>query len=325
MKFLYITDTHIRGDNPASRKDNFTESLLEKFKEIGNIIKEKNIDYLLHGGDIFERPDIALSVVNRFVNIIKTYNIPIFLIGGNHDMFGFNPKTLDRTILRLLSTVDLLKLLGEEIIILKKDGITMQLTGQDYINDIDKGNALEFYSPKIIEEGVDYSIHMVHGMLLDRPFIEGVNYTLIDDIKNTKADIILSGHYHTGFKTQIIDGKYFINPGALSRISSAKAEVNRRPKAVYIEFNKEDGIIVEDIFLKSPKSGKEILDTEKMERERRNKIKSSEFLRDLKTESDFKLMNIRSVMEEISNKEGIEKEVREEALRRMAIEDMGDN
>ena len=41
---------------------------------------------------------------------------------------------------------------------------------------------------------------MVHGMLLDRPFIKGIPYTLIEDIKDTLADITLSGHYHGGFK-----------------------------------------------------------------------------------------------------------------------------
>ena len=33
---------------------------------------------------------------------------------------------------------------------------------------------------------------MVHGMLLNKPFIKGIPYTFIDDIKDTKADITLS-------------------------------------------------------------------------------------------------------------------------------------
>ena len=42
-----MTDTHIRGTTPKNRKDNLPETLERKLKEIGEIIKDYNIDFVL--------------------------------------------------------------------------------------------------------------------------------------------------------------------------------------------------------------------------------------------------------------------------------------
>ena len=39
MKFLFFTDSHIRGTTPKNRKDNFYETLKTKLLEITNISK----------------------------------------------------------------------------------------------------------------------------------------------------------------------------------------------------------------------------------------------------------------------------------------------
>ena len=39
-------------------------------------------------------------------------------------------------------------------------------------------------------------------MLLSKPFFEGIPYTLLDDIKDTEADITLAGHYHSGLELE---------------------------------------------------------------------------------------------------------------------------
>ena len=84
---------------------------------------------------------------------------------------------------------------------------------------------------------------MVHGMLLNKPFIKGIPYTLIDDIKDTKANITLSGHYHSGFGIINVEGKYFVNPGSLVRITNSLAEINRIPKVAIIKLG--DSIDIE--------------------------------------------------------------------------------
>jgi len=129
MKFLFFTDSHIRGTTPKNRKDNFYETLKNKFYEIGDISGRYNVDYILHGGDWFERPDISPSIVREFAVIIKSFGKPIYTVAGNHDIYGHNPATVGRTMLGLLEGTGIINLLVyDDEVILKKDGITVQLT-----------------------------------------------------------------------------------------------------------------------------------------------------------------------------------------------------
>lgn len=318
MKILFLTDTHIRGTNPSSRKDNFADSLEEKFIELSSIIKEEGIDFVLHGGDLFDRPDLSISTINRFVRILKSIEVPMYLISGNHDIYGHNPMTIGRTILSLLSIMDLLTVIepGENYI-LEKDKLRVQLTGQPYVYDIDRSDkALQYYSPKTRLESIDYSIHMVHGLLMDKPFIDGIPWTLIDDIKETKADITLSGHYHSGFKTIDVDGKFFINPGAMARVSNTKAEIIRKPKVVIIEIEK-NRIDIKDVFLKSAKSGSEVIDREKIEASIFQNEKILEFKEGIERAVNFEKLDINDVLLEVSNAENVDSSVKKEALRRI--------
>ncbi|HEX9063276.1 MAG TPA: metallophosphoesterase, partial [Clostridia bacterium] len=96
MKFIFLTDTHIKGSNPKSRKDNFYETLKMKFNEVGEICDRVGADYILHGGDWFDRPDVSPAVVKDFAQIIMNFKRPVFTVAGNHDIYGHNPGTLGR-------------------------------------------------------------------------------------------------------------------------------------------------------------------------------------------------------------------------------------
>ncbi len=318
MKILFFTDTHIRGNNPTNRKDVFVDSLEEKIIEIKNIIKEEKIDFILHGGDLFDRPDISLSVVNRFVKILGDMGKPIYLISGNHDIYGHNPKTVERTVISLLDTLGIVRLVnaGEEIV-LEKDGLRVQLTGQPYTFAIDGENRVSYYSPKEVREDVDYSIHMVHGLLLDKPFLKTVDHTLVDEIKEMKADILLCGHYHSGLDLININNKYFINPGSIARITNSIAEMKRRPKLVIIQLEKNKDIEIEMRSLNSAKPGNEVLDREKIENAVFKGERLYEFKQIIEGSLDFEKMDINDVLLEVSNIAQVEEEVKKEALRRI--------
>lgn len=315
MKILYFTDTHIRGTNPKNRLDNYYETLKIKFNEINNIIKEKEIDYVLHGGDLFDRPDVSVSIVSDFAKIFQSFNVPIYIISGNHDIYGHNPDTLNRTMLGLLCNIGILNLVNNKKIILEKD-IKVQLTGSPYIYSMDDKSNLDYYIVKEVDPSCKYAIHMTHGFLIDKPFLKEVPHTLVEDILSTKADITLGAHYHYGFKTVFKDGKYFINPGALIRISNSLIEINRKPKVNIIELT-DDGITVEDYYLKSAKPGNEVMDRSEMERHKFKGIKMAEFKEIIDSSVDFKNMDIFELLLKISKDNNIEDKVKNEALKRV--------
>lgn len=321
MRLLYFTDTHIRGTTPKNRKDIFIDTVEKKFMEITQIIEEYNVDFVLHGGDMFDRPDVSIAIVSRFAKILDKIKIPIYLISGNHDIYGHNPETINRTMLGLLDVLGIINIINSgEKVFLEKDNIKIQLTGQPYIYDIDNPNNLDGYLLKDVDGDVDYSIHMVHGMLLDKPFIKGVNYTLIDDIKGTLADITLSGHYHAGFKTAKINNRYFVNPGSLVRITNSLQEIQRKPHAVLIEL--KDEINIKEIFLKTALPGNDILDRKEIEKSLFKSERMFEFKQTIDAALDFEKMDINEVLIEVSSASGVDEDVKMEALRRIALSQM---
>ncbi len=319
MKILYFTDTHIKGTNPKNRKDDFVESLEEKFREIVSIIKEKDVDYVIHGGDLFDRPDISISVVSRFTTILRDIEKPIYIVSGNHDIFGHNPATIDRTMLGLLRSLDFIKVIPrEKPIILEKMGMRVGLTSLPYTYDID--STPEGYILEKVPENVDYSIHVVHGMLLDRPFVKGIPYTLIDDIINTAADITLSGHYHAGFKTIEKNGKYFVNPGSLVRVTNSLKEIERIPQVAILSLDSE--INIEMLPLKSAKPGEDVLDRTEMENCMFRSERIVQFKQSIDSAMNFEKMDLNDILLEVTLSEGVSDEVKEEALRRIANSQM---
>ncbi len=319
MKILYFTDTHIRGSNPKNRKDDFVLSLEDKFNEIIDIINKRDIDYIIHGGDLFDRPDVAISTVGKFANILTSFNKPIYIIAGNHDIFGHNPKTINRTMLGLLNSIGIVHLIDEgEKLILNENNLKIQVTGQPYIYDIDQKYNIDKYMLKEKPDDIDYAIHLVHGLLLEKPFIEGIPYTLIDDIKETKADITFAGHYHLGFKTVEYENKYFINPGSLVRLTNSNLEIKRKPKVILLDINKEN-LDIEEIYLKSAKNGEDILDREKVELNKYREEKMYEFKQSIESSVNFKKLDVNDILVEIAFTENIDENVKEEALRRITL------
>lgn len=326
MRLLFLTDTHIRGTTPKNRKDNLTEALEKKLIEICHIVEEYHIDYVLHGGDLFDRPDVSVSIVGNYASILNDIKVPIYIICGNHDIYGHNPETINRTMLGLLDAFGVVKVIKDgEKIFLNNNGIKVQLTGQSYTYNIDDERDKSSYLVDDIPQDVDYSIHMVHGMLLDKPFIKGIPYTLIEDIVSTKANITLSGHYHSGFGIVKTHGKYFINPGSFVRITNSLIEIDRTPKVALIDL--EESIHVELIQLKSAAQGIDVLDRQEIENHIFKSERLFEFKQSIDTAVNFEKLEINEILMEVSNARGVSEEVKREALKRIAnsqMKDLGD-
>lgn len=321
MRILYFTDTHIRGTSPKNRKDDYVETLENKFFEILKIIEDESIDFVIHGGDLFDRPDISVSIVSRFANILNQIKVPIYMVSGNHDIYGHNPQTVHRTMVGLLNSLNIVNIIdGKGKILLEKDNIKVQLTGQPYIYNIDDPNNREYYLVNSINEDINYSIHLVHGMLLDKPFIKGIPFTLIDDIKSTKADITLSGHYHSGFKKTLIDNKYFINPGSIVRITNSLREIERQPQVALIDL--KDKIDIRFVPLKTAKTGEDVLDRAEIEKNIFQRERLFEFKQTIDDALDFEKMDINDLLIEVSTSEGVSENVKIEALRRITLVQM---
>lgn len=283
IRFLYVTDTHLRGTAPVSRTDDFASSVLSKIRETVSIANNYSVDAVLHGGDLFDIPEPGLGQVGLFLEAWSGLYAPILVAPGNHDMYGHNPNTLERTLLGLLKRIGFLDYLTPEPRCFGDGEVKVQVTGQGFHAEIDRRDvALDYAVRKT--PGCDCAVHVVHGMVLPQRVISSAPFlpaaTAAEDIlQNTEADYTLTGHYHLPF--EISDGeKRVVNPGALVRLSAIQEEIDRMPAVMFIECSRS-GVSHRIIPLSCARPGPEVLDRSHLDVERLRDERRQAFLTSL--------------------------------------------
>lgn len=321
MKILYFTDTHVRKTAPKNRLDDYYQSLLAKFKEIIDYSNDNDVDMIIHGGDLFDRPDVSVTTVTDITKLFMSAKAPIYIISGNHDIYGYNRETINRTMLGLLINVGILQNIPEDGIVIRDGDLSVCLIGRPFVHDIDSSPS-NYIIDKTDYPHADYYINVAHGFLIDRPFIKGVPHTLIEDIRETDADITLVGHYHTGFGIVKMDSKYFVNPGSMMRVSNSISEMSRVPKFVIIEL--DDGISIREVPIKCALPGEEVLNRDYIEINEFKAERMYEFIETIENSMNFKKLNLYDLVNEITNSENFDPRVKDEAIKRISRVEMGE-
>ena len=306
MKLLFFTDSHLRGMSPKSRKDNYTEALEAKFDEIGEIIKREHIVAVLNGGDLFDSPDPANSVITTFAKKMRNWGVPIYSIVGSHEKFGYNDNTLNRAATGILEATGMTEIINDpsELIHYAPNELGgVFICGTSHSYDLDKRQN-EYV--KIKPEGCRYLIQLAHGMLVDKPFFD--NYTLLEKVAFfTESDLILSGHYHPGYGIIKIGNKTFVNPGSLGRTEKTKRPY--MPSVVLINTNTGEVEIVnlqsakEDVFIEDAEEVTVINDIDEFIENLRNRIGTLE------------THDVKSLIIQIAKQENVDVHIIERALK----------
>ena len=322
MKFVFITDTHIKEKNPINRLDNYFETVINKIDEAARFAVENNVNFIVHGGDLFDTPTVSticLVKFNRILFYLKENNIKFYVVSGNHDIYGRNPDTLPRTHLGLLESFGAIEMLDRENTIEEKfsNGNSVKIIGTPYIYKMDAEDKEAYLLSEYDKKDGEFLINVVHGMLLEKPFIKEIEHTVVTDIINTKADLTLSGHYHTGFGIISLNDRIFLNPGSLTRCSNTTEEYKRMPQYALIEINDDLKPDIKLIDVKCAKPGYEVLDREYIEKHKNDKLEVLNFENSIKEAADFDKYDYYSVLEEIIESDNVEKEVIDEAKKRL--------
>lgn len=189
---------------------------------------------VVHGGDLFHTPDVSNKFTGEIAKVIKKWGVDTYVVPGNHDLYGYNTATLYNTKLGLLASTGIIKILDRlHPLIIKKGNFKLGIDGQEYYEDIDKGNPGDF---SVTDLSVDLNILVYHGMLLDHKFFSNVPHTLIDDVM-TSADLVLAGHYHPGFDLKDVNGTTYCNPGSGLRIENTAENRANTPKVAVIDID----------------------------------------------------------------------------------------
>ncbi len=331
MKILYLTDTHIRGTSPRSRLDDLPAALKAKLREVVALARQHKVAAILHGGDLFDRPDVAPAVALDFLRVFMDAPCPIYGIAGNHDVYGFNPQTVPRTMLGLFDGFRLFQLLRPgETAWIEEEGLKLQVTGQEFHAELDRRNPILDYCVVPSGQGgslherssaADFAIHLTHGMLLEKAFFEGSAHTLLDAVMaHTVADVTFGGHYHPGWsKIYNVENRLFINPGALVRLGNQSADYKRPIQVVLLTLERGQPVRAELIRLQSALPGEEILDRSTQEGQMARERAMADFIQGIGDTSQFEVLEVQAIMEKIAENGGVPARVKTEALRRLGM------
>jgi len=319
MKLIFITDTHGMASNPGSRLDVFSEAILNKLRYVGEYAKEIGATAILHGGDWLHTPDVSESFVRELSRIVKDYPCPTYGVLGNHDIYGYNPGTFNRTSFGVAEGVGVFIRLGSEPILIEEGKTKVAITGKDSYFDLDKpGHLSDYTCSHRIQKAVN--IHIVHGMLVEREWPH-VACTTISEVmdNNPNADIILTGHEHTGFGVKEyyrVDGNYkviFCNPGSLARVTAGTGDVRKdvRMAVITVEGSEYDIELV-NLPLEVARPSSEVLDVDKLAEEKANKENLQKFITKMNNTTVQQDFNVYESLNRLCEDQQIDERVKEE-------------
>ena len=230
MKILHITDSHGTVKGPESRKDIYYITFLRKLYELGYVVKKEIIDMVIHTGDLFHTARVSDKFACQVSEMIKSWQVPVYVVPGNHDIEGYTTDTIDQTKLGLLAKAGVIQLLDRDnpiTITANQDGeeYTVAISGQEYYAHIDEGNMQDF---EMQQDEADFNILAIHGYIADTPQHPNIKCTMVGDIV-TDADVILTGHYHRQFEWNGPDVDIY-NPGSMMRVEQTDYNKTHMPQ-----------------------------------------------------------------------------------------------
>ena len=215
-KIYFVGDVHLQEQSPISRKDSYPTSILNKLSEIGNLVKENNIEAVIFSGDIFSTSAITLKYFKRCVKAFRDIPCPCYSIIGNHDIPRNNLDLMEDSPLDLLFSVGVLKHLDT----LEFNDVVIK--GIDYTKDL-------VDSTKVLAEmnkGLDKYTILVAHKYFNTPLFGADNITP-DELASLKYNMVFLGHAHDEYEDLDIQGTKLYRIGSLSRGTKANSQLYR--------------------------------------------------------------------------------------------------
>ncbi len=197
MKFIHLADVHLADSF------NFDKALSKKIREaswqsLSNILQSnKDVDFALIAGDLFERAYFTASDFKRLFKIFEDFSKDIYYVSGNHDYFdSYNSIFLEN------SPENFHVFGSENLEVFEKDKLRVYgISYKDRIFSKDLDLAI-----KLDDEF--FNIFLIHGDV-DR---EESNYFSLNSkiMTETNFDYIAMGHIH---KAHSLNNIYY--PGSV--------------------------------------------------------------------------------------------------------------
>lgn len=233
MKLLITGDWHYRSQNPIARLDDFQAALESKLLEVADLAARHDAEAILQTGDVFDSPSPAYSTLTSLERLLRTMDLPVWTVPGNHDEFGHSLESLDRTAYGHLAETKAIRDLPSDPV----DNGLVEITGTGFSTTTD-----DDVSDYLVRGKRLVQIHVAHGMLLERTPRFEIKHTLLADVAMHPdcPEVLIVGHEHMGFGVKRLPRAkggdlVVINPGALARLSAHPGEIERTIQVCLLE------------------------------------------------------------------------------------------
>lgn len=267
ISFIFRTDVHVADKSPASWKGDYPEEIWSNLEQIGVLAKTYGVTAVLDGGDFFHVKAASRNShasIYRTVEIHKAYPCPTYCIEGNHDLAYNNLDSIDRQPLGVLYAAGTFHHLREQVF---RDGdLQVRVVGVPY----HPKRTLEELHAIQKQPGDDYLVAIVHALASEAPpskvedFFGEPVFKYADLITPNGPDAWCFGHWHRDQGIVQIQGKRFINQGAVSRGALIHENITRTPQVSLLEFEPEGARY--ELLKLSVAPPEEVFDFEKKER-----------------------------------------------------------
>jgi exonuclease SbcD len=208
LRILYFTDPHLHHTSPTSRKDDYSEAILNKISNLAAISKAYKVDLVLIGGDIFHAKAQTDHFISKAIVCFREFTCPVFSVLGNHDIYYCRSDTVHRTPGGIVFSSQVVKHLGS-LTYTNIGGKTLYIKGMDFT-----------LNPKVpsISSDYDYSFLVSHQLMpgVLEEFAADECFQEID-LTNSKFSYILNGHDHSTYPVVDKYGRIIVCPGSISR------------------------------------------------------------------------------------------------------------
>jgi DNA repair exonuclease SbcCD nuclease subunit len=222
FRFAHTADTHLGLNWPVipAREDAQIPAYGSAFEYIIEKAREKDVDFILHAGDLVEHPRPTIPALRRSfseLRKLKRDNIPFIITRGTHDSSQEYFEKFGGDFLVVLEDEGKVIYVersrkGREFYDLKLEGNTVvRIYGLGEYGD-EQRTVLSDFSSSFTRKGANFTILLMHSGLVDRPYTLGATLSTAD-LKALRGviDYFALGHEHQHFEDK---ENAIYNPGS---------------------------------------------------------------------------------------------------------------
>jgi len=314
IRLLWRTDGHLSDHTPTSRTDVWSDTILDKIRQIGQLATDHACHAVLDGGDLFHDKTpgkTSHALMSRLYEVQTAYPCPIYGNVGNHDCrLGQFEFLQEGPLGSLFSSGVMKRCFNEHEVHIREDGVHVRIVGIPYHGpkyDLDRFRA-------VCKGSEDHLIVLAHVLASPQG---GEMFANEDIIKYQDlltlcpgASVFCFGHWHKDQGIARLGRMQVVNVGSFSRGSLSQDDLDRIPSVALLRCSRES-VDIEQIMLRV-KPCAQVFDLRKRAVEELQTAIVDKFVRTLQT--DLQTKSSEDLPEVLAGLSDVPAQVRERAM-----------